>query len=63
MPRAKTANDVQVSIKLPAAVVAQADELAGRLAPPGAVLTRTDVLRAAIIRGISAIALDVEKRR
>jgi hypothetical protein len=55
VPRPKSENDRQVTIKLPRAAVAQADELAGRMASPGVHVTRTDALRAAVLRGLAAL--------
>jgi hypothetical protein len=56
MPRPKSDNDRQVTLLLPREAVEQADALAQRMAPPGARLTRTDALRAAVFRGLQALA-------
>lgn len=55
MPRPKSENDRQVTLLLPLEAVELADALAKRMAPPGARLTRTDALRAAVLRGLQAL--------
>jgi hypothetical protein len=55
MPRPKSENDRQVTLLLPREAVELADALATRMAPPGARLTRTDALRAAVLRGLQAL--------
>lgn len=56
MPRPRT-TDAQISLRLKADAVAKADEIAEALqaSRPGFTTTRSDVLRAAIIRGLDAM--------
>lgn len=51
--------DVSTTLRLPAALLARADELAARLTPPpGGRVSRSNVLRAALERGLSAMETD-----
>lgn len=55
MPRPTSENTFQVSFTIPPAIVEAADREAERLrrASPGTTTTRTEVLRAALIRGMN----------
>ena len=56
------AADVSTTLRLPAAVLARADELAARLPPPpGGRVSRSNVLRAALDRGLAALEADAAR--
>ncbi|MFI5301352.1 MAG: hypothetical protein ACHREM_24975 [Polyangiales bacterium] len=55
MPRAKSENDTQIALKLPADWLARADALIAWVSRPGMGTTRTDVVRAAFVRGLEAL--------
>jgi len=54
--------DVSTTLRLPAALLARADELAARIpAPPGGRVSRSNVLRAALDRGLSGLEADAAR--
>jgi hypothetical protein len=53
----------QVTLRIPTEWLAKADELAKRLAPPGADFGRTDALRAAIAKGFEWFELEAEEEQ
>ncbi len=55
MARPATANDTPVSLRLPDVWLKRADALIEFLSKPGIGVTRSDVLRSAIARGLDAI--------
>jgi hypothetical protein len=56
MPRPQSENTTQVAYKIPDAWVDRADALAAALSRPGfAPVTRTDILRNALGRGLAAL--------
>jgi hypothetical protein len=55
VPRPKSANVVQVTVLIPEEVSDRAEALGERMAPPGVTLSRAEVLRAAILRGLDAL--------
>jgi len=56
--------DVSTTLRLPAALLARADELAARIpAPPGGRVSRSNVLRAALDRGLSGLEADAARAR
>lgn len=58
MPRSPSDNTVQVAIRVPQAWLDEADRLVRERAEPGATLTRTDVLRAAMGVGLRVQSAD-----
>ena len=64
MPRPPS-DAVQIAIRVPQEWLARADKLIPSVARPGVQATRTDVFRAAIASGLSALEADIrdEKRR
>ena len=66
MPRAPTENSIQIAVRVPPAWLERADALAPTIARPGIAATRTDVLRAALARGLDALEQELrppKKRR
>jgi len=63
MPRQKSGNDEQVALRLPKDWTDRADSLRDRgvVAERGVVVTRSDVLRAAIARGLDALEREADK--
>ena len=56
VPRAPSGNDSAVAIRVPDAWLKRADDLRSFLASrPGIELTRSDILRAALARGLEAL--------
>jgi Arc/MetJ-type ribon-helix-helix transcriptional regulator len=55
MGRPATENDQQIAIRLPAEWLARADKLIPALTTPGLAVSRSDVLRAALARGLDAL--------
>jgi hypothetical protein len=53
--RPATANEKQLSLRVSRTDLDRAERLQGVLAPSGVVVTRSDVLRAALRRGFEAI--------
>jgi hypothetical protein len=58
MPRKPSENTSQVALRLPEAWLDRCDALAPALSIPGITATRTDVLRAAIARGLDELEAD-----
>lgn len=63
VPRPKSGNDEQVALRLPKAWTERADKLRERgvVAETGVGVTRLDVLRAAIARGLEALEAEADK--
>ncbi len=62
MPRAKSEKDASVTIALPGSWLEEAEEiLKARPSEPGLMLTRADILRMAIRRGLDSLAADQAK--
>jgi len=55
MARPQSDNTFQVAFKIPEAWKNDADAVAEAMSQPGFVATRTDVLRAALARGLAAL--------
>jgi len=62
VPRPPSGNDEQIALRLPKEWTARADRLRDRgvIAKPGVGVTRSDVLRAAIARGLEALEADAD---
>ena len=60
MPRKPSENTSQVALRLPEAWLDRCDALAPALSIPGITATRTDVLRAAIARGLEELEADAK---
>lgn len=56
MPRAKSDKDSQVTVNLPGSWLEEAQGLAETRSEPGLAVTRADVLRMAIRRGLDELA-------
>lgn len=55
VPRATSPNEQQIAIRVPNAWVKRASALVSQVAQPGMNVTRTDVFRVAIARGLEAM--------
>jgi hypothetical protein len=55
MPRPKSTNVVQVTVLIPEDAAERATALSGRIGQPGVPLTRAEVLRVAILRGLDVL--------
>ena len=55
LPRPKSPNVVQVTVLVSEDVSDRAEALGERMAPAGVTLSRAEVLRAAILRGLDAL--------
>lgn len=56
--RAKTANTEQLVVRVAPDLRERLEALIPKLAPPGVTITLTDVLRAALIRGVETLEAD-----
>lgn len=63
VPRPKGPNDTQVSVNMPGAWADELDELARAMSTEGLHLTRSDVLRLAVRKGLDALRKERERRR
>lgn len=64
MPRPKSENNAQTALRLPSEALSRADALIPRLSKDGFQITRTDALRAALLRGLVALeTLESRKRQ
>ncbi len=54
---------VQTPLRIPAEWVAEADELAKLMARPGFSSTRSEVLRAAIVKGLAVLRAELPAER
>ncbi len=63
MPRPKSDKDSQVTITLPGAWLDDAQRIAEARSEPGLVVTRADVLRVALRRGLDAMAPEAKEKR
>lgn len=55
VPRKPSENDEQIALRLPQEWLTRADALRDVIAKPGVGVTRSDVLRAALARGLQAL--------
>ena len=62
MSTERESNDVQVAIRLSSSWLERRDKLAERMSQPGIKLTRTDLHRAALHRGIEVLESEGKKR-
>ena len=60
MPRAKSDKDSQVTIVLPGAWLDEAQSIAEHRSEPGLAVTRADVLRIALRRGLDELAAEAK---
>jgi len=60
MPRPPSGNDTQVAIRLPNEWIERADALMAPLSRPGIQVSRSDVLRAALARGLDALEAETQ---
>jgi len=64
MPRPQSENTTQIAFKIPDGWLERADVLASALSRPGiSIVTRTEILRAALGRGLSALEEETPKPR
>jgi len=63
MPRPKSDRDSQVTITLPGAWLDDAQRIADARSEPGLVVTRADVLRIALRRGLDSLAQENKNKR
>lgn len=63
MPRPKSDKDSQVTITLPGAWLDDAQRIAETRSEPGLVITRADVLRIALRRGLDSLAHEPKDKR
>lgn len=63
MPRPRSNNDTSLNLKLPGEWLDEAEALAGPLSEPGLALTRADVLRKALRRGLDDLRREATRRR
>lgn len=66
MPRPKSTNTLQVTLQLPEDAGDRATALAPRIGVPGVLLTRAEVLRVAVLRGLDVLEAehpDTKRRR
>ena len=61
VPRPPSANDEQIAIRLPKEWIERADKLRDVIAAPGVGVTRSDVLRAALARGLNVLEEEREQ--
>ena len=62
MSTERESHDVQVAIRLPQAWLERLDKLAEKMSQPGIQLTRTELHRAALYRGIEQLESEGKKR-
>jgi hypothetical protein len=62
MGRPATENDQQIAIRLPAEWLMRADKLIPALSTAGVTVSRSDVLRAALARGLDAMEREQTRR-
>ncbi len=63
MPRPKSENDTQATLTLPSGWLDEAEHLAKGMRQPGLTVTRSDVLRMALRRGLDGLTEDAAKKR
>lgn len=63
MPRPKSDKDSQVTIVLPGAWLEEAQQIASAKSEPGLVITRSDVIRMALRRGLDSLTADESKAK
>ena len=61
--RAKTTNTEQLVVRVPPELRERLQALVPKLAPPGVSTTMTDVIRAALVRGVETLEADLKPRR
>jgi hypothetical protein len=59
MPRPASDNTFQVAFKVPETWIDTADKIAALMSRPGITTTRTDALRAALIRGLDSLEAEL----
>jgi metal-responsive CopG/Arc/MetJ family transcriptional regulator len=62
VPRAKGPNDTQVSVNLPGQWAEELDELARVMSEEGLGLTRSDVMRLAVRKGLDALKKERDRK-
>lgn len=62
LPRPKSANDTAINFRLPGEWLDDATALVEPLTPPGATLTRQDVLRMALRRGLDELKREASRK-
>lgn len=62
VPRPRSGNDTKLNLLLPGEWLDDAQALAAKLSRPGVTMTRADVLRDAIRRGLDAIEAEARRR-
>ena len=62
VPRPKSQNDTHINLALPGEWLDQAQELVEPLSEPGITLSRADVLRKALRRGLDALQRETKRR-
>jgi len=63
MPRAKSEKDSQVTIVLSGAWLDEAQELANARSEDGMTVTRSDILRLALRRGLDVLQSEAKRRK
>lgn len=61
--REKQEQQIQTAFRLPKTLLTRADKLVERMSQPGMKLTRADVVRAALFRGIEQLEAERGKKR
>lgn len=62
VPRPKSSNDTHINLALPGDWLEEASELVEPLSEPGITLSRADVLRKALRRGLDMLQREARKR-
>lgn len=63
MSPTKTGKTTQIAIRIDDDVVARVDALVEKLSPPGMSIARSEVLRAALQRGVESLEAEHAKKR
>jgi hypothetical protein len=63
VPRPASPNDSSIALRLPEGWLKRAENLIEFLSTPGIAVTRSDVLRAALARGLEALEADRDGRK
>jgi len=59
----KTGRTTQVALRIEDAVLARVDALVDKLSPPGMSLARSEVLRAALLRGVESLEAEHSRKK